>query len=215
MAEKISQGEETLIPKSEWVDKKEIQGTDAMVLQHPMMNRAFEKILDLHKPKHDIALVSLCTSTRPYSKSIKWKTYKQKYGNYCDCIIASNGGIIPMEFENCYPYLTYDAHGQAKYDNLYNSYLLKRFKLFFNKFPYKYIVFNFRHNLRNVKPALKFKKEYKQGKCFIVPTKKAYELDRKNNFKPYSRYYPDLAYNSQKQMEKIIFSLAKIVKGDK
>lgn len=96
MAEKISQGEETLIPKSEWVDKKEIQGTDAMVLQHPMMNRAFEKILDLHKPKHDIALVSLCTSTRPYS-----------------------------------------------------------------------------------------------------------------------RYYPDLAYNSQKQMEKIIFSLAKIVKGDK
>ena len=73
MVEKISQGEETLIPKSEWVDKKEIQG---------------------------------------------------------------------------------------------------RFKLFFNKFPYKYIVFNFRHNLRNVKPALKFKNEYKQGNVLLYQLKK-------------------------------------------
>lgn len=42
---KINQGRDFLIPKEEWADESEIQGTDEMVLKHPIMEKAFEKNL--------------------------------------------------------------------------------------------------------------------------------------------------------------------------
>ena len=162
---KINQGSELLIPRNEWVPPKQIQGNDKIVLTSPIIKKAFQKILDLHKMKNDTCFVSLCTSTRPYSKSLKWKKFKESLDNI-DLIVCSNGGIIPLEFENCYPYLTYDAHGERKYDNLYIKITYARLKLFFEKFPYKNIIFNFRPNLRNRICALKLKQEYK-GNIYI------------------------------------------------
>lgn len=189
---KVNAGSDLLIAKNKWVPEKEIQGTDEMVLMHPMMEEAFQNIVKLHRPKHKVALVSLCTSTRPYSKSRKWKEFARLFGADADLIICSNGGIIPIEFENCYPYLTYDAHGQKKYDQLYCRVVYRRLMEFFGAHRYERIVFNFRPGLRNRASALKFKQMY-DGKTevFILPTQGGYKAAQRRGF-PSGKMYPDL-----------------------
>lgn len=202
---KTNKGKEDLIPRSEWVEECEIQGTDEMVLYHPIMRKAFFEILKKYKPKKSIAFVSLCTSTRPYSKSRKWKKFKEEFGKDCDLIIASNGGIIPIEFEECYPFLTYDAHGQKQYDELYIKFLYSRLMKFFNKFHYDYIIFNFRPNMRNRVSANAFVKHFKGNtKCFIAPSNATYEKARRNKFKPYGSRYPDLSDEVMQELRTII-----------
>ena len=189
---KTNRGLDLLVPKHKWVSEKEIQGNDEMVLKHPVIEQAFNKILETHRPKHKIALVSLCTATRPYSKSRKWKEFKKLYGEYADLIICSNGGIIPIEFENCYPYLTYDAHGQKKYDVMYCQIVYKRLIRFFNKHQYDRIVFNFRPKLRNRAAALKFKETYSgNSEILILPTQRAYKQAQMRGF-PRGKIFPDL-----------------------
>lgn len=172
------------------------------VLKSPIIKKAFYKILELHKMKSDTCFVSLCTSTRPYSKSLKWKTFKNKLKDI-DLIVCSNGGIIPLEFENCYPYLTYDAHGEKKYDKIYVKITYARLRIFFEKFPYKNIIFNFRPNLRNRICALKLKQTLKSN-IYIYPSVKNYNLAKKNKFKPYNNYNPDLAFEVMNELDEIL-----------
>ena len=150
---RIPQGSSRPIPRHEWCPVREIQGSDTDVLRHPLMERAFQEILKQHRPHHRIAYLSLCTTTRPYSIGKKWSTLRRIFGGHVDLIVASNGGIIPLEFEACFPFLNYDAHGEAKYDAEYVDVLVRRMKEFFSAHPYQYVVFNFRPNLRNVKAA--------------------------------------------------------------
>lgn len=86
---KFNCGSDFLIPRDEWGTEADIQGGDEHLLKSPIMNRAFNKILEIWRPRHKMALVSLCTSTRPYSKSRKWKTFKELFGDDCDLIICS------------------------------------------------------------------------------------------------------------------------------
>lgn len=189
---KVNAGRDLLIPRAEWVPEREIQGTDAMVLNHPMMERAYKNILKLHKPKHKTALVSLCTSSRPYSKSRKWKEFRRLFGDDADLIICSNGGIIPIEFEDCYPYMTYDAHGQAQFDRLYCQVVYRRLMEFFSIHHYDRLIFNFRPGLRNRACALKFQQTYTGGaEVFILPTQAAYKAAQMAGF-PKGKMYPDL-----------------------
>jgi hypothetical protein len=201
---KINQGKELLIPKEKWVPENEIQGTDEMVLFHPIMEEAFKKITEKFEPKHKIALVSLCTKTRPYSFSRKWKTFKRLFGKNSDLIICSNGGIIPIEYETCYPYLTYDAHGQKKYDDMYVEVIYKRLIKFFSKHKYETIVFNFRPGMRNRKAALLFKKTHQDGsRVFILPTKKTYAKAKEMGFVK-GKCFPDLDDLVLEEINKII-----------
>lgn len=83
---KINQGSELLVPRELWVPEVELQGDESKVLTHPIIKKAFSQILKLHKPKHEIAFVSLCTATRPYSQSRKWKKYIEEFGNEVEII---------------------------------------------------------------------------------------------------------------------------------
>lgn len=189
---KVNAGSDLLIPKKRWVPEKEIQGTDEMVLLHPIMEEAYQNIVKLHRPKHKTALVSLCTSTRPYSKSRKWKEFARLFGEHADLIICSNGGIIPIEFESCYPYLTYDAHGQAQYDRLYVRVVYRRLMEFFSAHHYDRIIFNFRPGLRNRAAALKFKETYTgNAEVLILPTQAGYKAAQAGGF-PSGKMFPDL-----------------------
>lgn len=189
---KINQGSELLIPRDQWVAAEDIQGDEIKTLHSPVVERAFKKILELHKPKHKVALVSLCTATRPYSKSRKWKTFIEKFGDDADMIICSNGGIIPIEFESCYPYLTYDAHGEGKWDKVYINTVYRRLMEFFGKFEYETIVFNFRPGMRNRPAAQAFKRDYKgKARIVILPTVEAYKEAQKAGF-PAGKMFPDL-----------------------
>lgn len=202
---KENTGETLLIPKQEWVPKQELQGDELKVMTHPIIKKAFNKILELYTPQHDQCLVSLCTSTRPYSKSRKWDNFLKRYKETTDCIICSNGGIIPIQFGSCYPYMTYDAHAQKKYDKTYIAYCYMNFNKFFNKFPYKKIIFNFRPNLRNRISAKLFEQNYKgHSDIYIIPSKKTYNKDRKNHFKPGGPYFPDLGTHTIKELDNIL-----------
>lgn len=202
---KINQGSEYLLPKEQWTTAENIQGDEIKTLQSPVIEAAFQRILQLHTPKHKIALVSLCTSTRPYSKSRKWKKFIELFGNDADMIICSNGGIIPIEFESCYPYMTYDAHGEGKWDRQYINTCYRRLNEFFGKFHYEKIVFNFRPNMRNRLAALAFQRDYKgSSKIVIVPTVAAYKAAQRDGFKPAGMRYPDLSHSVIDEMRKEI-----------
>jgi hypothetical protein len=143
------------------------------------MERAFQRILKIYKPSHPIALVSLCTTTRPYSAGRKWKTLKKQFGGVADLVISSNGGMIPIVYESCFPYLNYDAHGEPEFDDEYVKVMKRRMREFFTACRYDYIMFLFRPNLRNVRAASVvgpwlvekgYTKEYA-----ILPTEKQYE----------------------------------------
>lgn len=198
-------GSELLIPKSEWVPEKQIQGAEVKTLYSPIIQKAFDRILEDFKPSHDVCLVSLCSSTRPYSKSRKWKKFKELYADSCDLIICSNGGIIPIQYEECYPYMTYDAHGEKMYDEVYIRITAQRLLKFFELKHYKKIVFNFRPKLRNRKAALIFKEQFKGGsEVIIVPTVEAYKKDKEASFSPSGGRYPDLAENCLLEIERSV-----------
>lgn len=197
-------GSDRLIPKEEWIDKRHIQGDEYKVMNNPTIHKAFNRILELHKPHRKIALVSLCTSSRPYSTSAKWKKFIELFGDNADLIVCSNGGIIPMEFWNCYPFLTYDAHGQAKYDRYYIRYVYNNLMKFFNKFHYDKIVFNFRPGLRNRIAAEAFRKNYKgTSQIVILPTEKAYREAQRAGF-PAGKMFPDLDPRVLKELKQEI-----------
>lgn len=191
---KTNQGNDLLIPRDEWVDPKLICGNDRQVLCSPVIQKAFERILTLHKPKHRIALFGLCTTTRPYSTSVTWKKRKKMWGGVADLIITSNGGVIPIEFENCYPYLTYDAHGHKQYDELYKYILGQRLLTFLRTFSYQFCVFHYRPKLRNHHMCLTVGAKAKaQGLIedfAVLPTAKSYPSLYKNPTM-FDKYYPE------------------------
>jgi predicted RNA-binding protein len=193
---KTNCGKEDLISKDKWVDESEIQGNSSLILKSTIMNEAFEQILKLHCPKHKVALVSVCTSTRPYSKSLKWKKFKELFSDNADLIISSYGGIIPIEFEECYPYMTYDTNRPSGIDNLYIDILYERLIKFFTTHHYDYIIFNYRPSNRasnDIKVAEKFIQIFNQSECFILPSLNTYNKARQNKFKPYGGHYPDIS----------------------
>lgn len=181
-----NQGGTYLVPEAEWVPKEQIQGNDPLVLGSPLMERAFQGILATHQPGRRIALFSLCTATRPYSLSRKWSRYVAEFEPYADLIIHSNGGIIPIEYEGQYPYLTYDAHGEAQYDKQYIEVGIRRMKEFLTRHRYDYALFNFRHKMRNFKIAQVVGPWAKASgliKDFaILPTKAQYEQSQREGF---------------------------------
>lgn len=190
-----ARGSELLIPRAEWCDVREIQGTDEMVLTHPVMLRAFDRVLELHQPKKRIALLGLCTLTRPYSRGRKWGTLRRIFGGAADLIVTSNGGIIPLEFESCFPYLNYDAHGERKFDALYIDVLHARLLRFFTRHRYDYLLFNYRPNLRNVRAARPAADALKKDGAIvdyaILPTVEQYEKARQAGWRGGSMF-PEL-----------------------
>lgn len=115
----VRQGGTLLLPRERWCPLAEIQGHDPDVLLSPTIAAAFDAVMARWRPRHPIALVSLCTSTRPYSLSYKWARFLELFGERADLIVHSNGGVIPLEYEDQFPYLNYNAHGEAQYDDLY------------------------------------------------------------------------------------------------
>lgn len=206
----IPQGGDYLLKKDVWCELTEIQGHDPDVLYSVTMEKAFQNIITTHTMHHRIALFSLCTATRPYSVSRKWSTYLKEFEKDCDLIIHSNGGIIPIEYEGQFPYLNYDAHGEKKYDKIYIEVGIRRMKEFLSRHPYQFILFNYRHNMRNVKIAEAvgpwavksgFTQEYA-----ILPTKAHYERAQKEGFadagyKMYPELWPSILNEVKQQIE--------------
>lgn len=183
-----TKGDDKLIPHKDWVPQSEMN-TDEKVLKHPIFEQAFKAILKKWKPTKNIAFMSLCTATRPYSKSNKYKEFTKRFGDIVDFIVVSNGGFIPKPFWSSYPYLNYDAphDDTGAWDKLYQDTMYDRIKRFFGVFEYEYVIANFRPTLRNYEPAKKGLQEMKDAgriKDFIIiPEIELYEKAKADGFR--------------------------------
>ena len=168
-----------LINKNEVVPKSELSGEEK-VLNSPIIEKAFQRILEDFVPKHDKVIFSLCTINRPYLKSVKWDMYNKIFGNDCDLIVCSNGGIIPMQYMCCYPFLTYNApHQGTKHDELYMEVMERRLKLFLEKNSkyYNKMCFTFIPDTRNYKSIQRMNISNSK----LIPDKETYENALKND----------------------------------
>lgn len=153
--------ESFLFKENERCSVEEITG-EKILLANPIIDVALDRIMDSYEPQNRFAIFSLCTSTRPYLKSIKWKTFYKNFGHCCDLIICSNGGIIPMEYMNCWPFLDYDAHGDSSTDGLYKELFERRLTKFLEKFGdyWEKKIFTFIPTARNREVISKLGLEY-------------------------------------------------------
>lgn len=170
--------EDFLIKSNERVPKETLVG-DEQVLNAPVIEKAFQGILNDFKPYHNKAIFSLCTSTRPYLDSVKWKTYNELFGNECDLIICSNGGIIPVNYMNCYPFHDYNApHEGNKWDDLYKQVFERRLVTFLekNRKYYDKLCFVFIPDTRNYTSIEKLQKTNNlfEGSA-LIPDRETYK----------------------------------------
>lgn len=135
---------------------------ERILLNNPIIDVALDRIMDSYEPQNRFAIFSLCTITRPYLKSVKWKAFYRNFGHCCDLIICSNGGIIPMEYMNCWPFLEYDAHGDSSTDELYKELFERRLTKFLAKFGncWEKKIFTFNPSTRNREVITKLGLEY-------------------------------------------------------
>ena len=175
-----NKGNEKLIKVDDWVTPEDMN-SDEKVLKHPIFEKAFSEILKKWKPRSNVAFMSLCTATRPYSKSQKYAEFTRRFGEHVDFIVVSNGGFIPPAFWGSYPFLTYDSphDPSGDWDYLYQTTMYNRLVRFFNAFDYEYVIANFRPTLRNHRPArIGLKKMKRDGRIkdfVIIPEKELYE----------------------------------------
>lgn len=207
---KANCGDEKLIPKEKWVPAYELQGDDeTRILQHPILEECFQKINEEFVPKHNIAFVSMCTVTRPYGDSRKFKVFLERgYGDHADVIVGSSEGIVPQEYWGSYPFMTYNTHERGKKNLVYIDKLYRRFMEFFTKHHYDVIVFNYRPSLINRYSAEKFKENYDgDSKIYILPSEEQWESLKqmwKDSGKKGGHYFPDIEPPVLEELDKVL-----------
>lgn len=202
--------EDFLFKQDERIPDSEISG-DEKVLNSPLIEEAFQRILADYVPHHDKVIFSLCTSTRPYLHSVKWKTYHKFFGTDCDLVICSNGGIIPMDYMYCYPFLNYNApHEGNAWDELYMKVFERRLCAFLeknNKY-YKKRCFVFIPETRNYRSIEKLKLTNSLFmESALIPDRKTYRkvLNGEDLYIGFPiQRYPTLSYSVLLQIEQYL-----------
>lgn len=179
----------------------ELEGEEK-VLNSKAVDDAFERILADFKPKHNKVIFSLCSSSRPYITSLKWKSFHEHFGDVADLVICSNGGIIPIEYMCCFPFMEYDAHrANAGTDQLYKDKMKERLTRFLDKFgkDYEIIIYSFLPSSRNAEAI----REMNGAGGVLLPTHEVYR-DIIDNGCPgvNSRRYPQCARQAIDEMAK-------------
>ena len=191
---KILQGDEQLFLKYDWISADKLFGENR-VLTSPLMHSAFDLILEKHTPTHKTAFLSLCTSTRPFLLSKKWKKFISEFKNKADLIVVSSGGFVPQNFWCSYPFLNYDAP-EHQDDNLYKEVMYDRMMRFFKTHRYDYVLANFSPKQRNRETAeqglSKLKADGFISDFNLIPNVETYNEAQKQGWKENGKMFPDL-----------------------
>lgn len=178
-------GRADLVPRDEWIEFDDMNGEE-QVLNHPIFDVAFSRLVDKHTPTTNVCFLSLCTKVRPYTKSRKWRLFMKAFRGFVDFTVCSNGGVIPQDFWLSYPYLNYEAPREesGEFDDMYCRIFRERLMAFFACNKYDYVIANFRTNQRNYQPALEtltHLKELGKIKDFIIgPDEEMYDFIKKD-----------------------------------
>ena len=190
-----------------------LTGEEAL-LNNPFIDECCAKMVSTFVPQHDKMVISLCSSTRPYIDSLKWKAFHKHFGSTCDLVICSNGGIIPIEYMNCFPFLEYDAHrGSSQWDQLYKDKMMERLDNFFKvhgKF-YKKIIFAFLPTSRNAEAIMQNPdkvREWETSYGFstaLLPTADVYQRIQEEGSPGVNiMRYPQIAHQSLNEMAEFL-----------
>lgn len=138
-----------VVETSPWARPELLKG-EARVLSNPLIEQANQAILDQFQPQHPAVIFSLCSATRPYYRSPKWKMFLAEFGSSADLVICSNGGVIPMQYAHCWPFMEYDARRvNARHDAEYKDMVVARITTFLARFPYRTIIHVYTPSSRN------------------------------------------------------------------
>lgn len=167
--------ESYLVPWDQRPENNEGLIGEEPLLNNPLIDELCEKMRNDYEPKHKYAIFSLCTSTRPYINSPKWKTFYKNFGHVCDLVICSNGGIIPIEYQYCFPFTVYDAHGNSKTDDLYKAKFKERLDKFLELHAHKWdkIILSFLPSSRNREVVKDYGKD--NDKYYVLPSLEVYK----------------------------------------
>jgi predicted RNA-binding protein len=133
-----------IIDKERW-DLEGLQGATENQLLHPHFEEAKNWFFNNYKPKSNIAVLTLCSETKPYHNSINLKhSYKICKVFNVDHIVVSNPGLIPIEYDSLYPFMYYnwpEKDETKELKELYTKVLRERIEEWFNYFSeYEYII---------------------------------------------------------------------------
>lgn len=178
---------------------------EGVLLENPLIDELCKKMREEYEPQHKYAIFSLCTSTRPYLNSPKWGAFYKNFGESCDLVICSNGGIIPIEYQNCYPFKAYDAHGDSAYDELYKEKFKDRLDKFLALHAHKWdkIILSFLPSSRNREVI----KDYDKGndKFYVVPSLEVYKrIQEEGSPGVNTMRFPQAAHQHMEEISQIL-----------
>jgi len=143
LAPLLPQAEE-IISRDQW-DLSGLKGATDKQLLHPHYVTMQKYFLNgNYQPKHNIAVLMLCANKKPYRDNFLIKRFYMLSKNTADFYILSNPGIIPIEYDNYYPFRWYEWNEKEEIPEikqLYTEELRKRIEIWFNHFNnYKKII---------------------------------------------------------------------------
>jgi hypothetical protein len=187
----IPRGNELLFKRGEWIPYN-LMDMEIKVLDLPVLHEGFKRVIKRHTSTQPTAFVSLCTATRPYYLSKKWKTFKEEFGHKVDMITISNAGFFPEPFWEAWPALNYGPIKGPPYpvdeidDEKYHRIMLDRMIRFFKNNEYKYVIVNFHPKQRSYKLGVESMSTLKNEGIIedysIIPTIELYEKAKEDGF---------------------------------
>ena len=100
--------EKEIIPRNSW-DLNGLKGATSKQLLHPHFDEMKQHFFQHYKPSSTTAVLMLCANKKPYSSNSTIKQfYKLSMQKGADFFIVSNPGIIPIQYDNHYPFRWYE-----------------------------------------------------------------------------------------------------------
>lgn len=128
-----------IIKRNNW-DLLGLRGATLQQLQHPHFDIVRDYLFMQFQPTSSVAALMLCSNKKPYSTNNQLKQYIRICKKHnVDFYIVSNPGIIPIAYDNYYPFRWYEWPEDTETESLKKSYIeviQQRIEDWFNHFTH-------------------------------------------------------------------------------
>lgn len=134
----IATTKEEIISREHW-DLAALRGATIKQMTHEHITQARQYIYDNYQPRHTTALLMLCANRKPYHLNQNILHGIRNSKGVADLIIVSNPGMIPIEYDNLYPFRYYEWDEREETEEIqatYTTLVTQWIGDFFKRFPY-------------------------------------------------------------------------------
>jgi predicted RNA-binding protein len=140
---KLLDADKEVIKREEW-DLEGMKGATIKQLCHSHFNTMKDYFFSNFQPLSTTAVIMLCSNKKPYSANNTIKSFYKIATRYkADFFIVSNPGVIPISYDNYYPFRWYEWNEYEEtpqIKELYYEVTMRRLEEWFTHFPYKKVV---------------------------------------------------------------------------